>query len=120
MISSCRSGGNKVIETRSSSSVGKPGFLHVTFPDLNEKGHSLNPLKYVQERQNGVKRRINLSSIYLTELLLESVRKYRGPKDSILFKMYWNVVLMHYMATAEYIHRTQKNSSMSIKFDWAT
>ncbi|KAL7587932.1 hypothetical protein Lser_V15G40508 [Lactuca serriola] len=73
------------------------GFLHVSLPELHEHDHSLNPLKFVQETQNTIKRKRNSSGVYLTGMLLDSVRKYRGPE-----------------ATAEYIHSTLKNSSMTV------
>ena len=56
------------------------GFLHVSLPDLNDNDRSLNPLKFVQEVNNVIKRKRNSSAVYLTGMLLESVRKYRGPK----------------------------------------
>ncbi|KAL4573127.1 hypothetical protein LXL04_019922 [Taraxacum kok-saghyz] len=71
------------------------GFLHVSLPDLHDQ--SLNPLKFVHETQNIIKRKRNSSAVYLTGMLLEFVRKYRGPE-----------------ATAEYIHSTLKNSSMTV------
>ncbi|XP_076941112.1 wax ester synthase/diacylglycerol acyltransferase 4-like [Bidens hawaiensis] len=73
------------------------GFLHVSLPKLNQSDQSLDPLKFVQETQNIIKSKRNSSAIYLTGMLLESVRKYRGPE-----------------ATAEYIHNTLKNSSMTV------
>ncbi|KAI3744955.1 hypothetical protein L1987_58054 [Smallanthus sonchifolius] len=73
------------------------GFLHVSLPKLNQYDQCLNPLKFVQETQNIIKRKRNSSAVYLTGMLLESVRKYRGPE-----------------ATAEYIHNTLKNSSMTV------
>lgn len=73
------------------------GFLHVSLPELNDNDRFLNPLKFVQEIQNVIKRKRNSSAVYLTGMLLESVRKYRGPE-----------------ATAEYIHSTLKNSSMTV------
>ncbi|GJZ61700.1 O-acyltransferase WSD1-like protein [Tanacetum coccineum] len=75
----------------------KFAFLHISLPVLNEDDHSLNPLKFVQEVQNVIKRKRNSSTVYLNGMLLESVRKYRGPE-----------------ATAEYIHSTLKNSSMGM------
>ena len=56
------------------------GFLHVSLPDLNDNDRSLNPLKFVQEVNNVIKRKRNSSAVYLTGMLLESVRKYRGPE----------------------------------------
>ncbi|KAI7756724.1 hypothetical protein M8C21_030647 [Ambrosia artemisiifolia] len=73
------------------------GFLHVSLPKLNEYDQCLNPLKFVQETQNIIKRKRNSSAVFLTGMLLESVRKYIGPE-----------------ATAKYIHNTLKNSSMSV------
>ncbi|KAK9075489.1 hypothetical protein SSX86_003813 [Deinandra increscens subsp. villosa] len=72
------------------------GFLHVPLPSLHPCD-SLNPLKFVQQTKNVIKRKRNSSAVYLTGMLLESVRKYRGPE-----------------ATAEYIHNTLKNSSMTV------
>nr|GEV26538.1 O-acyltransferase WSD1-like [Tanacetum cinerariifolium] len=75
----------------------KFAFLHISLPVLNEDDHSLNPLKFVQEVQSVIKRKRNSSTVYLNGMLLDSVRKYRGPE-----------------ATAEYIHSTLKNSSMGM------
>ncbi|KAI7756723.1 hypothetical protein M8C21_030646, partial [Ambrosia artemisiifolia] len=73
------------------------GFLHVSLPKLNQYDQCLNPLKFVQETQDIIKRKRNSSAVFLTGMLLESVRKYRGPE-----------------ATAEYIHQTLLNSSMTV------
>ncbi|KAI3515461.1 hypothetical protein L1887_14357 [Cichorium endivia] len=73
------------------------GFLHVSLPELHQYDQSLNPLKFVHETRDIIKRKRNSSGVYLTGMLLESVRKYRGPE-----------------ATAEYIHSTLKNSSMTV------
>ncbi|MFS8024193.1 putative O-acyltransferase, WSD1, O-acyltransferase WSD1 [Helianthus anomalus] len=73
------------------------GFLHVSLPKLHQYDQRLNPLKFVQETQNIIKKKRNSSAVYLTGMLLESVRKYRGPE-----------------ATAEYIHNTLRNSSMTV------
>nr|XP_043612915.1 wax ester synthase/diacylglycerol acyltransferase 4-like [Erigeron canadensis] len=73
------------------------GFLHVSLPELDQDDNILNPLKFVEETKNLIKRKKNSSAVYLTGMLLEYVRKYRGPE-----------------ATAEYIHTTLKNSSMTV------
>ncbi|XP_071691338.1 wax ester synthase/diacylglycerol acyltransferase 4-like [Rutidosis leptorrhynchoides] len=73
------------------------GFMHVSLPELSRYEKSLNTLKFVQETQSVIKRKRNSSAVYLTGMLLESVRKYRGSE-----------------ATAGYIHSTLKNSSMTV------
>ncbi|KAJ9550110.1 hypothetical protein OSB04_014155 [Centaurea solstitialis] len=73
------------------------GFLHVSLPELHQNERSLDPLKFVHEARDIIKRKRNSSAVYLTGKLLEFVRKYRGPE-----------------ATAEYIHSTLKNSSMTV------
>ncbi|KAL8267685.1 hypothetical protein R6Q59_001483 [Mikania micrantha] len=73
------------------------GFLHVSLPKLSQYDQRLNPLKFVQETRNIIKRKRDSSAVYLTGMLLEYVRKYRGPE-----------------ATAEYIHSTLKNSSLTV------
>lgn len=60
------------------------GFLHVSLPQLNQFDQCLNPLKFVHETQNIIRRKRNSSAIYLTGMLLESVRKYRGPEVCLL------------------------------------
>lgn len=56
------------------------GFLHVSLPELSQYEPSLNTLKFVHETQNVIKRKKNSAAVYLTGMLLESVRKYRGPE----------------------------------------
>ncbi|KVI04342.1 O-acyltransferase, WSD1, C-terminal [Cynara cardunculus var. scolymus] len=75
----------------------KFGFLHVSIPELHQYERSLDPLKFVHEARDIIKRKRNSSAVYLTGKLLEFVRRYRGPE-----------------ATAEYIHSTLKNSSMTV------
>ncbi|CAH1424735.1 unnamed protein product [Lactuca virosa] len=72
-------------------------FLHIPLPELHQNDNPLNPLKFVQETQNIVKRKRNSFAVYLNGMLLESIRKFRGPE-----------------ATSRYVHRTLKNSSILV------
>ncbi|KVI08462.1 O-acyltransferase, WSD1, C-terminal [Cynara cardunculus var. scolymus] len=72
-------------------------FLQVSLPKLRQAHNSLDPLKFVYEAHNIIKRKRNSSAVYLTGMLLESIRKYRGTE-----------------AAAKYVHLTQKNASMGL------
>ncbi|GFZ05652.1 hypothetical protein Acr_17g0012240 [Actinidia rufa] len=72
------------------------GFLHVSIPELSHP-ESLNPVSFVFKAKEIIKRKRNSVAVSLTAKLLEAVRKYRGPE-----------------ATAQYIHSTLKNSSMTV------
>ncbi|CAH1433711.1 unnamed protein product [Lactuca virosa] len=65
--------------------------------DLLMYDGSLKPLKFVQEIQSIIKTKRNSAAVYLTGMLLEFMRKYRGPE-----------------ATAQYVHNTIRNSSMAV------
>lgn len=55
------------------------GFIQVSVPKLNQSDdQSLNPLKFVYEAHNIISQKRNSWGIYLTGMLLESIRKYRG------------------------------------------
>ncbi|KAK1431612.1 hypothetical protein QVD17_08091 [Tagetes erecta] len=69
-------------------------FLHVSLPKLSQCS---NPLKFVQETRNVINRKRNSSAIYLTGMLLETIRKYKGPE-----------------AASRYIRNTLKNSSLTV------
>ncbi|KAL1821647.1 hypothetical protein ACET3Z_016516 [Daucus carota] len=72
------------------------GFLHVSVPELNGTEYS-NPTQFVYKAQKIIKRKRESAAVFLTGRLLETVRRYRGPE-----------------ATAQYIHSTLNNSSMTI------
>ncbi|KAI3736119.1 hypothetical protein L6452_15652 [Arctium lappa] len=72
-------------------------FLQVPLPKLHGSDGSLDPLKFVYEAHDIVKRKRNSWAVHLTRMLLESIRKYRSTE-----------------AAAKYIHRTQKNASMGL------
>ncbi|KAJ9550108.1 hypothetical protein OSB04_014153 [Centaurea solstitialis] len=72
-------------------------FLQVWLPKLHKSDGSLDPLNFVYEAHDIVKRKRNSSAIYLTGMLLESIRKYRSTK-----------------AATKYLHRTQMNASMGL------
>ncbi|KAG8386868.1 hypothetical protein BUALT_Bualt03G0193700 [Buddleja alternifolia] len=71
-------------------------FLHVSVPELTVK-EPINPLNFVLKARKLIKRKRNSAAVVLTGKLLDSLRKYRGPE-----------------VTAKYIHRTLKNTSMTI------
>ncbi|GJZ93264.1 O-acyltransferase WSD1-like protein [Tanacetum coccineum] len=74
------------------------GFIQVLVPKLNQlDDKSLNPLKFVYEAHNIISQKRNSWGIYLTGMLLESIRKYRGTP-----------------AAAKYIYRTQQYASMGL------
>ncbi|KAJ4845595.1 hypothetical protein Tsubulata_005726 [Turnera subulata] len=72
------------------------GFLHVSVPPLTDTTSS-NPLEFVEKAQQMIKRKKNSLAVSLTGRLLEVLRKLRGPEE-----------------TAKYIHKTLRNSSMTI------
>ncbi|XP_071717664.1 wax ester synthase/diacylglycerol acyltransferase 4-like [Rutidosis leptorrhynchoides] len=72
-------------------------FLHIPLPKLGQYDPSLNTLKFVQETHTVIDRKKNSAAVYLNGMLLESLRKYRGPE-----------------ATAKYINSSLKNSSMAV------
>ncbi|WOG85300.1 hypothetical protein DCAR_0104488 [Daucus carota subsp. sativus] len=71
-------------------------FLHVSIPKL-KASHLSDPLKFVYETQNTVKRKRNSAGVFLTSIMLDNLRKFRGPE-----------------VTSEYIRNTLINSSMTI------
>ncbi|KAL3848842.1 hypothetical protein ACJIZ3_010724 [Penstemon smallii] len=71
-------------------------FLQIPIPKLT-KSELENPLKFVTNARNMIKRQRNSATIYLTGQLLSIMRKLGGAE-----------------ATARYIHGTLKNASMSI------
>ncbi|KAL7128941.1 hypothetical protein ABFS83_13G028800 [Erythranthe nasuta] len=71
-------------------------FLHVSVPKL-AFSDPIDPLSFVLEAQKVIKRKRNSAALILTSKLLETLRKLRGPE-----------------VTAEYIHKTLKNTSMTI------
>lgn len=54
-------------------------FLHVPIPKLLS-AHLSDPLKFVYETQNTVKRRRNSAGIFLTSVMLDYLTKFRGPE----------------------------------------
>ncbi|KAK2651147.1 hypothetical protein Ddye_018636 [Dipteronia dyeriana] len=75
------------------------GFLHVSIPESSstDADQSPDPLEFVLKAQKIIKRKRSSLAVKLTGRLLETLRKFIGPK-----------------ATARYIHTTLKNSSMTI------
>ncbi|KAL8107791.1 hypothetical protein AgCh_024261 [Apium graveolens] len=71
-------------------------FLQVPVPKLNS-AHLSNPLKYVYETQNTVKRRRNSGGVFLTSVMLDYLTKFRGPE-----------------VTSKYIRNTLINTSITI------
>lgn len=71
-------------------------FLHVPIPKLIS-AHLSDPLKFVYETQNTVKRRRNSAAIFLTGVMLEYLTKFRGPE-----------------VASKYIRNTLINSSITI------
>ncbi|GAV80595.1 WES_acyltransf domain-containing protein/DUF1298 domain-containing protein [Cephalotus follicularis] len=69
------------------------GFLHVSLPKLE----SSNPLPFIWNARSIIKRKRSSLAVVLTGRLLEAVKKFRGPE-----------------VTARFIHRTLKNSSMTL------
>lgn len=58
-------------------------FLHVSLPELYRNDESFNPLKFIKETQTIIRRKRNTCTVYLTGVLLEYLRKYRGPEVSL-------------------------------------
>ncbi|KAL9145243.1 hypothetical protein ABFS82_13G028700 [Erythranthe guttata] len=71
-------------------------FLHVSVPKL-AISDPIDPLSFVLEAQKVIKKKRNSAAVILTSKLLETLRKLRGPE-----------------VTAAYIHKTAKNTSMTI------
>ncbi|KAJ7981484.1 O-acyltransferase WSD1-like [Quillaja saponaria] len=71
-------------------------FLHVPIPKLNDTSIS-NPLEFVWEAHNIIKRKKDSLAVSLTGRLLDMLKNFRGPE-----------------AAARYIHSTSKNSSATI------
>ncbi|XP_042753588.1 wax ester synthase/diacylglycerol acyltransferase 4-like isoform X1 [Lactuca sativa] len=90
---------NEMCQNQESKSLwgNKFAFLHISLPQLHQYDESLKPLKFVQEIQSIIKRKRNSAAVYLTGMLLESMRKYRGPE-----------------AAAQYVHNTIRNPSMAV------
>nr|GMD36815.1 O-acyltransferase WSD1-like [Ipomoea batatas] len=75
-------------------------FVPISVPKLRHPagaGDSSNPLRFIYNAHRLVNRQRNSASVYLTGQLLEFSRKLRGPE-----------------ATAQYIHRTLRNTSFSM------
>ncbi|KAL7128944.1 hypothetical protein ABFS83_13G029100 [Erythranthe nasuta] len=71
-------------------------FLHVSVPKL-VFSDQIDPLSFVLDAQKEITRKRNSAAVVLTGKLLETLMKLRGPE-----------------VTAKYIHRTLKNTSMTI------
>ncbi|EYU28207.1 hypothetical protein ABFS82_13G029000 [Erythranthe guttata] len=71
-------------------------FLHVSVPKL-VFSDQIDPLSFVLDAQKEITRKRNSAAVVLTGKLLEMLMKLRGPE-----------------VTAKYIHRTLKNTSMTI------
>ncbi|XP_062151244.1 wax ester synthase/diacylglycerol acyltransferase 11-like [Alnus glutinosa] len=74
----------------------KIAFLHVPIPKFKDPKFS-NPLEYVLEAQKIIKRRRTSLGVYLTDRLLDTLKKLRGPE-----------------AAGKYVHGILWNSSMTI------
>ncbi|KAF9589995.1 hypothetical protein IFM89_030145 [Coptis chinensis] len=72
------------------------GFLHVSIPGFVE-AETADPLKFVYEAQEMIKRKKSSLAVFLTGALLEMSRKFRGPET-----------------TAQYLHNTIGNTSMTL------
>ncbi|RWR96235.1 O-acyltransferase WSD1 isoform X1 [Cinnamomum micranthum f. kanehirae] len=72
------------------------GFLHVSVPHCSDTD-KVNPLDFISTAKQVIQRKRDSLAVYLTGRLLETVRKLRGPET-----------------TAQYIHSTLKNTSMTI------
>lgn len=72
------------------------GFLHVSVPHCSdsEKG---DPLEFISTAKHIIQRKRSSLAVYLTGRLLETLRKFKGPEG-----------------TAEYVHSTLRNTSMTI------
>ena len=55
-------------------------FLHIPIPNLSHTDHSSNPLKFVLESHQLIKRQRNSAAVYLTSWLLKILTKLRGPE----------------------------------------
>lgn len=75
------------------------GFIHVSIPELirGDDESSIDPIKFVFEAHEIIKRKKNSAAVFLTGKLLDTLRKYIGPE-----------------ATARHIRNTLKNSSMTV------
>lgn len=72
------------------------GFLHVSVPEFDD-AETADPLQFVHEAKETIKRKRRSLAVFLTGGLLEKMRKFRGPEN-----------------TAQYIHSTLQNASMTI------
>uniref|UniRef100_A0A1D1YPJ0 O-acyltransferase WSD1 n=1 Tax=Anthurium amnicola TaxID=1678845 RepID=A0A1D1YPJ0_9ARAE len=72
------------------------GFLHVSLPKHDDPLNA-NPLDFILEARETIKRKRSSLAVYLTGWLLERLRRWRGPE-----------------AAAKYIHATLRNTSMTI------
>ncbi|XP_058095421.1 wax ester synthase/diacylglycerol acyltransferase 4-like [Magnolia sinica] len=72
------------------------GFLHVSVPHCSKKDEK-QPLEFVFKAKEVIQRKRASLAVYLTGQLLEMIRKIKGPE-----------------VTAQYIHATLKNTSMTI------
>ncbi|MQL73597.1 hypothetical protein Taro_005928 [Colocasia esculenta] len=72
------------------------GFLHVSLPK-HEDLENTNPLDFVFEARETIKRKRSSLAVYLNGKLLETLRRLKGPE-----------------VTAKYIHSTLSNTSMTI------
>ncbi|PIN14799.1 hypothetical protein CDL12_12573 [Handroanthus impetiginosus] len=86
---------SEMVEPQADSPWGNQfAFLHVPVPQLPDHN---DPLSFVFKAQNLIKKKRYSAAVVLTGKLLDALRKYRGPE-----------------VTAKYIHRTLKNTSMTI------
>ncbi|XP_043689066.1 wax ester synthase/diacylglycerol acyltransferase 4-like [Telopea speciosissima] len=72
------------------------GFLHVSIPNSDDS-ELANPLDFVYKGREIIQKKKGSLAVFLTGRLLEMMRKFRGPET-----------------TAQYVHSTLTNSSMTI------
>ncbi|KAK1274926.1 hypothetical protein QJS04_geneDACA012865 [Acorus gramineus] len=72
------------------------GFIHISVPTRNGL-YKDDPLKIISKVKRLIKRKKSSLGVFLTGQLLETMRRFRGPE-----------------VTAQYIHSTLKNTSMTI------
>ena len=63
-------------------------FLHVSIPKL-KTSHLSDPLKFVYETQNTVKRKRNSAGVFLTSIMLDNLRKFRGPEVRLYMNCFY-------------------------------
>lgn len=64
------------------------GFIHVSIPELirGDDESSIDPIKFVFEAHEIIKRKKNSAAVFLTGKLLDTSRKYIGPEVCACFR----------------------------------